>query len=262
MTDKDNPLRETAAAASKLLTAAESSAGACLWQQADAQFTEAISLHDTASIRIAYGVYLFRRERFHEAICTLVPILDGSDLAAMGIVCHNLAAIYREIGDLDLARRFQWRATLLQTEADADVLLALANDAIAVGCLEAAEPLITTAVELNCDSTKSCQDGDLVATRGLLQAITDSPRQGLITLFSAYRLHQRHSDVRRMGTDLLNMANLFGELRRYRAEKTCLLRAIRCFRQVSANNSLERAFRQLEGHTRLEMLRTFDGELN
>ncbi|HEY0982830.1 hypothetical protein [Schlesneria sp.] len=248
--------------AEQLLEAAENCAGGCHWQQANALFHQAISCDDTPASRIAYGAYLYRRGHFNHAISTLIPVLDGTDLKAIGIVCHNLAAIYREVGEVDLARRFQWRSTLLRNESDADELLAMANDAIAVGRLEAAKPLVAAAIELNSDEAADCSDGDLIATQGLLQGIMDSPRSGVVTLFWAYQLHRSHRDLKRMGTDLLNMANLFGELKRFRAEKSCLLRAIRCFANVSAHDLLHRAHGRLERHVRMHLLRSFNSELN
>lgn len=261
MSNFDSSFNRTAVASS-LVTAAERSAEVRNWEQADALFQEAISFDDSSRSRIAYGVYLFRCERFNEAISALTPVLDGSDLLATGIVCHNLAAIYREVGDFDLARRFQWRSTLLQSEADSESLLAMTNDALAIGCLDAAVPLVTAAADLSSDSADHCRDGDVLATRGLVQAIAESPRQGLMTLFSAYRLHQSHRDILRMGTDLLNMAYLFGALGRYKAEKMCLQRAIHCFHEAKAPDSLGRAQKQLERNTRSQLLRSFDGQLN
>jgi Tfp pilus assembly protein PilF len=99
------------------------------WKSADEVFRKALVLDKSPASRIAYGVCLAEQERYFEAISTFTPVLDGTNRAAIGIVCHNLAAIYRDVGDADLARRFQWRATLSEDHADESDLLGMANDA-------------------------------------------------------------------------------------------------------------------------------------
>jgi hypothetical protein len=81
-------------------------------------------------------------------------------------------------------------------------------------------------------------------------------------VFSAYRRHQSISDLRGMGVDLLNLAVLFGEVNRFRAERACLVRAIRCFEKAPAAYSLRRARQQLEQFDRLQVVRAFDSRRN
>ena len=100
--------------AAQLITKAESCVNQYDWSSADYFYREAITFDETPASRIAYGVSLASREKFFAAITVFSPILDCDNRHAISIVCHNLAAIYRTVGDFDLARRFQWRSTLLQ----------------------------------------------------------------------------------------------------------------------------------------------------
>jgi tetratricopeptide (TPR) repeat protein len=248
--------------AAKLVFAAESSAERRDWGTADELFRQAIDLDSSPASRIAYGVCLSHQERFFEAISVFTPILDADDRFAIGIVCHNLAAIYRDVGDLDLARRFQWRATLMQEDSGPGDLLAMANDALADECHQAAESLVMTALEMSDDLDDDLPDGDLIATSGLVQMVLNSTEEGLLTLFAAYRQHQAASDFRRMGADQLNMSLLFGELKRYRAERACLQRAIRCFEHAPAPYSLRRAKLLLDRFDRMRIVRSFNERRN
>ncbi len=248
--------------AAKLVVAAESHLERRDWSAADNLFREAVTLDATPASRIAYGVCLSRQERFFEAISVFTPVLDGVDRSAIGIVCHNLAAIYRDVGDLDLARRFQWRATLLQDDAGPEDLLGMANEALTGDRHQVAEALVMTAIEMNGDASDENSDGELVATLGLIKAALDSPEEGLMTLFAAYRRHQAVRDFRSMGADLMNMAVLFGEVHRYRAERACLNRAIRCFEQAPAPYSRNRARLQIDRLDRMQVVRSFDSRRN
>lgn len=244
--------------AAKLISHAEACAERREWQAADELFTRAIAIDTTPASRIAHGVCLANREQYNQAISAFMPILDGTDTLAIGIVCHNLAAIYRGVGDFDLARRFQWRATLLQDDSTSEDLLGLANDAIMSDHPEVAESLVMAAYEMNADVDGENADGDLIATVGLINAKMNAPREGMVALFAAYRRHQAAADFRGMGIDLLNMAMLFSETNRERAERSCLRRAIRCFERASAPFSCQRARHQLEQLDRMQSVRSFD----
>ncbi|MEI8019249.1 MAG: hypothetical protein WCH39_13680 [Schlesneria sp.] len=231
-------------------------------QRADELFQQALLLDTSPASRIAYGVCLSQQERYFEAISIFTPILDGENQQAIGVVCHNLAAIYREVGDLDLARRFQWRATLLLDDAGPEELLAMANDALASESYQTSESLVMAAIEMSGDIADEIRDGDLIATLGLVQAELSSPQEGMMTLFSAYRRHQESKDFRGMGNDLLNMSVLFGRLQRRRAERACLKRAIRCFEKAPAPCSMKRANDLVDRHDRIQFFRQFDGRRN
>ncbi len=247
---------------SELIIDAERSSKCRDWSRADELFHQAILLDTSPASRIAYGVCLSRQERYFEAISIFTPILDGDNQQAIGVVCHNLAAIYREVGDFELARRFQWRATLFLDDAGAEELLAMANDALANETYQTSESLLMAAIEMSGDVADEVRDGDLIATLGLIQAEITSPQQGMISLFSAYRRHQEVQDFRGMGNDLLNMSILFGRLQRHRAERACLKRAIRCFEKGPATCSVKQANDLVDIHDRIQFFRQFDGRRN
>lgn len=233
------------------------------WAAADALFREAIQLDPAPRHRIAYGVCLAEQERFFEAISIFTPVLDSSDRTAIGMVCHNLAAIYRTVDDDDLARRFQWRATLLQDDAGTEELLGMANDALLSQRPELAYSLATACQDVDGDDIDDdSADGDVVATVALATAALDSFAEGLVTLYVAYLRHRETVDLRGMGTDMLNMSIMFGELDRPRAERRCLLRAIHHFEQCPAPYSLQRTQQLLALLNRRSTLRSFDARRN
>lgn len=248
--------------ASKLVLVAQSHVKRRDWKTADDLFRQALSIDLSPTSRIAYGVCLAQQERYFEAIGVFTPILDGVDRCAIAIVCHNLASIYRDLDDLDLARRFQWRAMLLNDESEPDDLLGLANDAIASDRYEAAESLVMSAISMQNEFEPDHPDGDFLATAGLIQAAVNSPEAGLFAMFSAFRQHRKDSEFRAMGNDQLNMSVLFGELKRYRAERTCLKRAIRYFEYAPAPYSLNRARQMLERLERMQIVRSFNARRN
>ena len=118
------------------------------------------------------------------------------------------------------------------------------------------------AIDMSGDEADEVRDPDLIATLGLLQAELNSPQEGMMTLFSAYRRHQEIQDFRGMGNDLLNMSALFGQLQRHRAERACLKRAIRCFEKVPATDSIKRAEELVARHDHIQFFRHFDGRRN
>jgi tetratricopeptide (TPR) repeat protein len=246
----------------ELFFQAELFAGLRKFELAEDAYQKALLIDKSPATRIAYGVFLGEQERYAESIATFTPILDGDNRTAIAIVCHNLAAIYREVGDLDLARRFQWRATLLKDSADETDLLGMANDALVAQQPETAAAQIMTACEMTGEPIEDCADGDLIATTGLAYAAEGSTKDALLTLFTAYRRHQAASDFRGMGADLMNMSALFGELNRHRTERTCVLRAIRCFQKAPAPLSLRNARQRLERLDRMDSIREFDVQRN
>lgn len=263
MTDFD-PL-PSSLSAPVLLSHAEAFVQKREWGAADRYFRVAVDKDETSASRIAFGVYLADRERFNESIVVLTPVLDGSDRSAIGVVCHNLAAIYRSLGDLDLARRFQWRATLLQPDLGNDDLLAMANDALLQSRIEVAETLVEAAFEMadsEEDDDSPNVDADLMATKGLIQASSDGVEAGVLTIFRAYCRHRDAGDRRGMGADLLNLSMLFGTLNRHRAERACLNRALKCFQEESIPFSYQTTCQRLARLDEEQSIRSFDARRN
>ena len=248
--------------ATVLTSSAESCADQRDWENADRLFLEALSLAPSLSIQIAYANRLAEQERYFEAISLFTQVLDSDDSFAIGIVCHNLAVIYRQLGDQDLARRFQWRATLLQDDLGSDDLLGMANDALLNNQIKIAESLVMTARTLSNDDEEPGLRADLTATEGIVKGLLESPRAAVRSLFKAFRQRRACNDLQGMGVDLLNIAAFFSNMNRIKAERACLVRAIHLFEQISAPILSQKARQQLVEVDENIQLNSFDVRRN
>lgn len=237
------------------------------WAEADACYRAAIELDDTPASRIVFATSLSTREQYHAALCCLTEALDQAsttgDQKALGVIYHNLAAIYRELGDYDLARRFQQRSILQLDDCRAIDLLGLANDAWLSGRSEIATCLASSCTELDPDD----DDVDSVvleaqATLAVTMGVTEDPRQGIRALIQIYRHHRDANDVRSMGIDLLNLSALVSELGWYQTEMKFVRQAIGHFDQAPAPVSAGRARHNLAMLERMQSLRNFDPSMN
>lgn len=170
------------------------------------------------------GTLLYERGQRHQAVCEWTQALEAAqaagDWSTAAAVHHNLAAMYRDIGDDRLARLFQQRATSLQSDCGPDELLQLGNDAVLAERFELAESLYQTAAELTAEDSPLLSD--LAATRGILFGFQGEPREGLRWLQQAYREHIDTGDHVAAGKDLLNAAALFEQLDRLGWATMCL----------------------------------------
>lgn len=236
------------------------------WSEADAVFQRAVALDVSACSGIAYGCTLAEQERFNEALCQMTAALDiaqrNGDRHALATIYHNLAAVYRELGDNDLARRFQQRAISQVDDCGPDELLGLANDAWLAERLELAECLAGTAADIEEDDEYREPSAEVEATLGLLTGFLHDPREGIRPLLRAYARHKAAGELRLMGNDLLNLSALLGELGRYRGELACVRRAITCFDNAPAPVSAAKAQRLMAYLERLRQLRQFDPSRN
>jgi tetratricopeptide (TPR) repeat protein len=156
---------------------------------------------------------------------------SNSELDAQVIVLSDLAVVYRELGEFDLARRFQQRVVNLQSSSDSADLEALANDAFSCGEFDLAKELISTAIAIE-EAATPVERANTVGTRGLIAAANRRPKTGLRLLYQASQLHQQQKDRLGAGKDWLNMAEVFSQLGRYRGMRSALRRAIRCLAQT------------------------------
>lgn len=236
------------------------------WNEADAVFQRAVALDVSPCSGIAYGCALTEQERFNEALCQMTAALDiaqtSGDRHALATVYHNLAAIYRELGDNDLARRFQQRAISQVDDCGPDELLGLANDAWLAERLELAECLAGTAADIDEEDEFREPSAEVEATLGLLTGFLHDPREGIRPLLRAYSRHKAAGELRLMGNDLLNLSALLGELGRHRGELACVRRAIACFDDAPAPVSAAKARRLMAYLERLRQLRQFDPSRN
>ena len=232
------------------------------WSQADLCYSNAVSVDESPASRVAFGSSLAARERFNEAICQMTGALDlasaSGDREALGMIFHNLAAIYRELGDSDLARRFQQRAILQMDDCGPAELLGLANDAWLSHRTELAGCLSAACADLDEDTGDESLTAEAQATLAVISGLSDDPREGIRSLIRVYRHHQTAGAERLMGIDLQNLSVLFSEVGWYRAEMNLVRRAIRHFEQAPAPVSAARARQILATLERVQSLREFD----
>lgn len=230
------------------------------WIEADTHYSNAIDLDPSPASRIAFASSLATRECFHDAICQFTNALDmasaAGDREALGVIFHNLAAIYRELGDADLARRFQQRALLQMDDCGPKELLGLANDAWLSQRTELAACLASSCVEF------SDEDFEAQATVGVITGLEEDPRGGIRSLIGVYRRHQVAGAQRLMGVDLLNLSVLMSAEGRYRTEIRLVRRAIEHFILAPAPVSAARARDLLANLERMQSLREFDPSVN
>ena len=236
------------------------------WPQADSCFASAVVLDRSPTSQIAFGSSLATRERYNEAICQLTGALDraseSGDREALGVIFHNLAVIYRDLGDNDLARRFQHRAILQQDDCGPPELLGLSNDAWRSGRTELAGCLAASCADFSEDSGGDSHLLEAQAMLGVLTGVMDDPREGIRSLIRIYRQHQIAGSERLMGIDLMNLAVLFSEVGWYRTEFQLVRRAAQHFEQASAPVSAARARQSLTTLERMKSLREFDPSVN
>lgn len=248
-----------------LLEQAEALARRRYWQESDSIFLRAVEEDSSPVSRIVYGCALAEQERYHEAICQTTSALDlamaRADRSALSAIYHNLAVIYRELGDLTLARQFQQRAISQQDDCGAVEMLGLANDAWLSDREELAACLADAAITLHEDDDSDLS-ADVEATLGLFDGLSNDPRGVVRILLKSYTQHQASGNIRRMGMDLLNLSLAYGQLGRYRRELACVRRAITMFEMAPAQFSAAKARRILSDLERRQALREFDPRRN
>jgi tetratricopeptide (TPR) repeat protein len=236
------------------------------WSRADECFSSAVEVDHSPASRIAFGSSLAGRERYNEAICQLTGALDlasaSGDREALGVIFHNLAAIYRDLGDGGLASRFQQRAILQLDDCGQPELLGLANDAWLSGRSELAASLAASCEDLDEDIGSESLSAEAHATLAVISGMSGDPREGIRSLIRVYRTHRSASDERLMGIDLLNLAVLFSETGWHGAEMRAVQQAVHHFENAPAPVSAARARRILATLKRVQSLRDFDHSMN
>lgn len=245
------------------LRAAERHALNGAWCDADACFQVAIESDATPVSRISYAGSLAERERYYEAICLFTEAIDRASASgnreALGVIFHNLAVIYRELGDADLARRFQQRALLQLDDCGPAELLGLANDAWLSKRTELASCLAESCVDLD---TEIDVDLEAQATVCMMSGLLDNPRDGIRSLIQVYRQHCSRKELRLAGIDLMNLAVLFAQIGWTQAEVSMVRRAIGHFDSAPAPVSASRSRQVLAQLERIQSLARFDPSWN
>jgi tetratricopeptide (TPR) repeat protein len=213
-------------------------------------------------VRITLGTLLAEREQQHAAIQVWTSVIDDADgdRGHLAVVYGNLAAVYRELGDYDLARRFQQRAVHFQDDCGPEDLLHLANDALAESRYELADALLESAAEL------ADEDDPMQPTLASAYAVTlllkGQPRQALGILRQTYRAHVEQGDDLAAGRDLLNLATSLRQMGRLRVEQRCLTRAALHFEHAGALRSHAAAVSRLREVAHLIALQSVDPRWN
>lgn len=214
--------------------------------------------------RLTLAAVLAEQERFHEALCELTQVLDAAQASGrrdlLEAVHANLAAVYRELGEFDLARRFQQRALNYQDDYGPEELLQLANDALAARRWALAESLLQAADELSADDSPLL--ADIAATRGVCAGLKGQPAAGLRWLRGALACHREQEDWGAAGRDLLNLAALYHQLGRVDREQRLLATATRCLSRAGLPRTLQRAQAWSRRVEQLLALRAFDARRN
>ncbi len=233
------------------------------WVNADQCYATAVAVDDSPQSRLTFANSLAERERYNEAICQLTAALDMAsetgDREALGVIFHNLASIYRELGDADLARRFQQRAVLQMDDCGPDELLGLANDAWLSRRTELATSLAVGCTMLEEDSEAALE---AYATAAIFGGLVEDPRSAIRTLIHIYRQHQATGSNRLMGIDLLNLSALLCETGRHRTELNLVRQAVQHFDEAPAPASAAKARGVLKMLERMQSLREFDPSTN
>lgn len=232
------------------------------------------------SERVEAAGQLLARGELGEAILHFKMLLqaglaaDDAELAE--VACHNLAAVYRQSRQWDIAetwqqQSFSWRMRQAAKvpQQSSDELGRLACDLTGRGCdaflsgdWELAESLWRRALAI--EEWRGCWEGQATdsGNLGLLAAARGQFDNGIRWLKVSLSLHRRMLDECNIGTDLLNLA----ELRRLQGKHPqairLLRRAIRSFDRGGASPLRDLAETRLAEMQRIVSLATLDPRVN
>lgn len=226
------------------------------WAQADRQYLAAISSHDDAETWFAAGCYFAERQQYATAIPQFMQALDraqaAGDVHGQAAIFRNLAAIYRELGDSELARRFQRQTLTLEESAGPDELLDWSADALLAGKMKLAQQLAEVAGKLAEDAENIAAQADAYGQRGVIAARRGRPRSAVRFLIRAARGHQFLSDDRNLGADFQNLAEVCGLIQRFAWQRKFFAAAREYFQRAGMTRSESRAALRLRQAERLE----------
>jgi tetratricopeptide (TPR) repeat protein len=194
------------------------------WSDATVTVHALARQQEQSDVLVILGTLLYERGQRHRAVREWTEAVELSQTRGQWSVAaaahHNLAAMYRDLGDYPLARTFQQRAMSLQSDCGPAELLQLGNDAVAAERWELAESLFQAAAEMTTEGDPLLID--LAATRGVLCGFEGEPMVGLRWLQQAYREHVETGDHGHAGKDLVNAAALLEQVGRPGWARSCL----------------------------------------
>jgi Tfp pilus assembly protein PilF len=236
------------------------------WNEADRLYRVAVATHDTIATRIAYGTYLADRQDYGGAIVHFTAGLEQAqrrgDLAAQAVVFHNLAAIYREVGDADLAQRFQRQSLAIEDSAGAAELLAWSQDALLSGRLSLAERLAQSALEIAEADADAGGVADSWGGLGVIAARKGNLRLSARMLIRAIRGHRDLGDEGGLGIDYQNLAEVCGLMGRFAWQREFFRAAGTFYDRTQMWASCKRVQVRLHELNRLAMYRDMDVRWN
>lgn len=245
------------------------------WHDACVTLRAVANSTGSRAVRISLGTLFAERGNLHAAVREWTQVLDAAatdaDRPSRAVVMHNLAAVYRELGDYRLAAHFQ-RQALNELDAGGTwELLQLANDALADQRLDLAELLLDSlddeAWEPAADAGSLPDDAvelaaDLQATRGLLAGLRGELTAARRHLRAALRAHRQRGDIQRVGKDLVNLAAICLHDHRADLAMPCLHRAIADLEAAGETIVAHRARHLLRQAQRLQHRQQIDPRWN
>jgi tetratricopeptide (TPR) repeat protein len=199
-----------------------------------------------------------------------------NDFELAEVASHHLAIAHRLLRDPTTAAFWQqqsitWhqRRTIDGDGSNDSELERLACDLTGRGADELAQGQLATAESLwrralAIEEWRGCLEGQAIdcGNLGLLAAMRGDFVAGIRWLRKSKRLHERMFDLVGLGTDWLNLAELFRLLGRFQTSQRCARRAVKSFERAGANEFVELARSRLDEANRTISVLTFNAELN
>jgi len=207
---------------------------------AEAACRAAAPVDQSPRSRLKLAELLLESSRYSEAIAVYDELLTHPDLACQprirAVVFHNLAVALRETGQFARANACQGHAQRAELEdtgsLTSESLTALASEFWRRGQVNLAEELLLRAVsadESGCSRNGMVENAEDLALRGVVKLTRGRLKEAIRLLGRACAEHRRCGDHRQSGIDLLNLAEAFRRLSRWRLSARCLRRAVRHF---------------------------------
>lgn len=200
----------------------------------------------------------------------------GNDHLLAEVACHNLAIALRQSGHWLAAEVWQQQSQAWQLQRSSnsyrqseDDLARLACDLTGRGCdafleqdWELADSLWRRALAI--EEWRGSWEGRAIdsGNLGLLAAARGDLKSGTRWLHESLRLHRLMFDDIGIGTDLLNLAELFRLQGNFPRMTRSLRQATKRFERGGARELLEQARRRLQEAARIEAVLTCDVRLN
>ena len=228
---------------------------------------------EAACCSLACGDFDLAGNQFRELLQVALTV---NDAMLAEVSCHNLATALRQSGHWLAAEVWQQQSLAWRSRKEVnsswqsdDELARLASDLTGRGCdaflkreWDIAESLWRRALAIEewRGSWEGCatDSGNL----GLLAAARGDLESGTRWLRKSLRLHRLMLDDLGVGTDLLNLAELYRLQDRYPRMTRTLQQAAKRFERADAQGLLDQVRQRLKEAARIEAVLRFDARLN